>query len=114
INRAKRYYKKKDENRFIICRSLLKLVLSHCIQFDISKIKIDYHDNKKPYLPSHPLLYFNLSHSEEYALIVLSNRPIGVDIEHLNENYNFMNSLLYIFNITEASFIENAVDKKRA
>src|SRR5690606_10403395 len=113
INRAKRYYKKKDENRFIICRSLLKLVLSNCIQSDISKIKIDYHNNKKPYLASHPLLHFNLSHSDECALIALSNKPVGVDIEHINENHNFT-SFLSIFNSSEASFIENAVNKKHA
>lgn len=114
INRAKKYYKKKDENRFIICRSLLKIVLSHCIKCDISKIKIDYHNNKKPYLLSHPLLFFNLSHSEEYALIALSNRQIGVDIEHINKNYDYINSLLYIFSTAEASYIDNAVNKKHA
>jgi len=114
IDRAKRFYKKKDEDSFIICRGLLKIVLSRCIKSDISKIKIDYHNNKKPYLPSHPLLFFNVSHSKEYALIALSNSPIGVDIEHINENYDFINSLSYIFNTSEVSYIENAIDKKFA
>lgn len=114
IDRAKRYYKKKDENRFIICRGLLKFVLSLHTQWNVCDIKIDYLNNKKPYLPSHPSLFFNVSHSEEYALIALSNTPIGVDIEHMNENYDFINSLPYIFDSNEVSFIRNAIDKKFA
>src|SRR5690606_13878590 len=58
-------------------------------------------------------LHLNLSHSVECALIAFSNKPVGVDIEHINENHNFT-SFLSIFNSSEASFIENAVNKKHA
>ena len=35
----------------------------------------------KPYFKDHPELYFNLSHSGEFALCALSDAPVGVDIE---------------------------------
>lgn len=35
----------------------------------------------KPYLPDYPHLHFNWSHSGQLTLCVLSDRPVGVDIE---------------------------------
>lgn len=35
----------------------------------------------KPYFPEHPNLHFSLSHSEDFLLIAIGTRPVGVDIE---------------------------------
>lgn len=37
--------------------------------------------NGKPYLPEHPGLHFNLSHSGTLAMAVFSDREIGCDVE---------------------------------
>ncbi|MDP5158915.1 MAG: 4'-phosphopantetheinyl transferase superfamily protein [Flaviramulus sp.] len=112
--RAKRYHKEKDKSRFIICRSLLKVVLSIHTQANISEINLDYHKNKKPYLSSHPSTYFNVSHSQDYGLIAISNSLVGIDIEFINPDYDFMNGLEFICNFEELTFIKNAHDKKHA
>lgn len=39
-------------------------------------------DNGKLYLPDHPHLYFNLAHSEQYAVCAVADVAVGVDIEH--------------------------------
>lgn len=114
INSVNRYYKEADKNRFIICRSILKYLLSMHARMDVEHVKIDYLANKKPYLPSHPSLFFNVSHSENYALIAIANRPIGIDIEYINENFNFTPLLHDIFNDTEVSFIKKSQDKRHA
>lgn len=112
--RANKYYRKKDKSRFIICRSLLKLLLSIHTKITLSDIKIDYFKNKKPYLSSNPSVYFNVSHSEEFGLITISNHPVGIDIEFINLDYKLMNTLEYIFNKEEISYINNAQDKTLA
>lgn len=37
----------------------------------------------KPYFPDHPELYFSLSHTDGAALVGVSDRPVGVDIEKI-------------------------------
>lgn len=45
--------------------------------------------NGKPYFQEYPEIQFNLSHSGDYAVCVLHDRPVGVDIEqckHMKES----------------------------
>lgn len=37
--------------------------------------------NGKPYLPEHPEIHFNLSHSGDYVVCVLDDKMVGIDIE---------------------------------
>ena len=39
----------------------------------------------KPYLANYPDIYFNLSHSGEWAVCAISESPVGVDIQHCDE-----------------------------
>ncbi|GAA4819490.1 4'-phosphopantetheinyl transferase family protein [Litoribaculum gwangyangense] len=114
ITRVNRYYHETDKNRFIICRSILKYLLSKHTRLDIQDIEIDYQANKKPHLSSHPSTFFNISHSENYAFIAIANRPIGIDIEYINKNFNFTPLLQDIFSDIEISFIKNSQDKRQS
>lgn len=42
---------------------------------------IGFGEFKKPFLKSHPEIQFNLSHSGDYVVCVLSSDPIGIDIQ---------------------------------
>lgn len=44
-------------------------------------LEFTYGKSGKPYLRDYPLYYFNLSHSGEYVVCVISDREIGVDIQ---------------------------------
>ena len=114
LDRAERFHKKLDRNRFIICRSILKFVLAAHTKLDVKDIYLDYHLNKKPYLASHPWLHFNISHSEDFAVIAISRNMVGIDIEYISEDFNFTNLLPNIFNEKEILGIQNAVNKKHA
>lgn len=114
LDRTKRFHKKLDRNRFIICRSILKFVLAAHTKLDVKDIYLDYHLNKKPYLASHPWLHFNISHSEDFAVIAISRNTVGIDIEYISEDFNFTNLLPNIFNEKEILGIQNAVNKKHA
>jgi len=45
----------------------------------------DYGEAGKPYLPDHADIHFNISHCREAVVCVLSDRPVGVDIECISE-----------------------------
>ena len=42
-----------------------------------------YGENGKPYLPDHPDVHFNLSHSGEMAVAVFADTAVGCDIERI-------------------------------
>lgn len=114
IKKAKRFYKEIDKNRFIIYRSILKLLLGAYTKSDAKKIYLDYDFNKKPYLASHPWLHFNISHSEDYAAIAVSRKMIGLDIEYLSKDFKFTDLLPDIFDDHEREIIQNTDDKQNA
>ena len=45
----------------------------------------EYNEHGKPSIVGHPEIYFNLSHCKEAAICVISDKPIGVDVESLRE-----------------------------
>ena len=45
----------------------------------------EYNEHGKPSIVGHPEIYFNLSHCKEAAVCVISNHPIGVDVESIRE-----------------------------
>jgi 4'-phosphopantetheinyl transferase len=112
--RAERFHKEIDRNRFIICRSILKIVLAAHTSLEVKSIYFDYHFNKKPYLASHPEVCFNISHSEDYAVIALSRKKVGIDIEYISKDFNFTELLSDVFEDNELLEIQNADNKKYA
>lgn len=114
LNRAQRFHKELDKNRFVICRSILKIVLATHTNLDAKNIHLDYHFNKKPYLASHPCLHFNVSHSDDFAVIAISRTKVGIDIEYISEDFNFTNLLPDIFADNEILENQNAVNKRHS
>lgn len=110
-DRANRYHFTKDKNRFIICRALLKFLLSKHLGVDISEIILEVDINKKPYLPSHPSVYFNVSYSLDFAMIAIADHPVGIDIEYINKEFDFKDILPTVFQQHEMDEIENSRNK---
>lgn len=111
MSRAERFYFERDKNRFIICRALLKLILTEETKQDILNINIEAGINKKPYLTSHPQLFFNVSHSGDYAIIAIDNQPIGVDVEFIDAHQNVVEIMPEVFKNPEIDAVLNANDK---
>ena len=44
----------------------------------------EYGEHGKPTIAGHPEIYFNMSHCREAAICVLSDKPVGVDIESIH------------------------------
>ena len=45
----------------------------------------EYGEHGKPSIIGHPDIHFNFSHCREAAVCVISDRPVGVDIESIRE-----------------------------
>jgi 4'-phosphopantetheinyl transferase len=88
--RAARFVRPRDGRRFAICRGALRLILSRLTGYGPEEIAFSTGPGGKPGLSglSHgadePALHFNVSHSDDLALIAASpDRELGVDVERL-------------------------------
>lgn len=79
--RAARFIFERDRARFTVAHTALRQILATCTGGD-SAVEIRVAELGKPYLPGHPGIRFNLSHSGCYALAAVAHgREVGVDIE---------------------------------
>ncbi len=71
----------KMRRQYVFSRCLLKYAV---FKNGIKYTKILRDANGKPYFESREI-YFNISHSEEYIAVALSDRNIGVDVQKIQE-----------------------------
>jgi 4'-phosphopantetheinyl transferase len=82
--RARRFRFEVDRRRFVVCRGLLRQILSQWVAERPAQIHFAVNSYGKPFLPDWRVA-FNVSHSGGRALIaVTSGRELGVDIERIN------------------------------
>jgi len=66
----------------------------------------EYNEHGKPAIVGHPDIHFNLSHCKEAVACVISDHPVGIDVESLRE---YKDSLVrYTMNDEEICEIESA------
>ena len=66
----------------------------------------EYNEHGKPSIVGHPEIFFNLSHCKEAAICVVSDQPVGVDVESIRE---YRESLVnYTMNDEEIAQIKSA------
>lgn len=87
--RAEAFRFEQDRQRFIACRSAVRMILGCSLESRPSDIRFRYGPYGKPRVdlngPGAPL-YFNVSHSEHLALVAASRESeVGVDIEHVRD-----------------------------
>ncbi|MCR9192069.1 MAG: 4'-phosphopantetheinyl transferase superfamily protein [Gammaproteobacteria bacterium] len=83
--RASRYHFDRHRRRFTVARALLRLILGRYLQVDPKSIKFTTNDYGKPSVAEQTDLQFNLSHSQELALLAIGQtQPMGIDLEHFS------------------------------
>jgi 4'-phosphopantetheinyl transferase len=93
--KAKEFLSNKLASEFALCRSICKQLIANHLNSSIEEIEFKYTEKEKPYLTGNPI-FFNISHSKDYALIAIHNQNIGVDIEFMDKNIE-IKELMKIF-----------------
>jgi 4'-phosphopantetheinyl transferase len=97
IERADRFYFEKHRRRFIVARAAMRQVLGRYASIAPGKLAFSYGARGKPELaggplaggPKERLIQFNLSHSEDLALLaVAQGLVLGVDVELVNPEFS--------------------------
>jgi len=108
LKRARKYHQIKDSNRFIICRSFLKIIIAQRNHLKIPDICFEKSNNHKPFFPLDPSLFFNVSHAGDFALIAIGNCELGVDVEYINPQFQYDDILPTVFSADEIKFIHDS------
>jgi 4'-phosphopantetheinyl transferase len=109
IARAERLKNVEIANQQIICRGILRILLSRYLNMDPGKLEFNSDHYGKPYL-SNPLgsaITFNIAHSENVALFAFSkDANVGVDIEKMEIYRDFTGISRLVFSDEEQLFIQ--------
>jgi len=89
--RAVRYHRPVDRDRFIVGRGILRRVLSSYLALAPGQLQFTYNEYGKPAVSDDQndrALNFNLSHSAGLALYAITRgRVVGIDIEYIREDF---------------------------
>jgi 4'-phosphopantetheinyl transferase len=87
LQRAARFHFDKDSRHFIAARGWLRTVLARYLDTSPANLSFDYGAHGKPALSEAGDLRFNLSHSQDLALLAVSKkRDLGIDVECMKES----------------------------
>lgn len=69
------------QQRFVAAHLALRGLLATASGESAERLRITADRHGKPWLPDHPQLHFNFSHSGPWALLGVAATPLGIDIE---------------------------------
>ena len=72
----------------------------------------EYNEHGKPSIVGHPEIFFNLSHCKYAAVCVVSDQPVGIDVESIREYRDGL--VRYSMNDEEVRQIESSEHPDRA
>jgi 4'-phosphopantetheinyl transferase len=88
LERAARFHFEKHRRHFIVARGFLRSVIARYLDTRPETLRFAYGEYGKPALPDEHVLRFNLSHSNEVALLAVAlDAELGVDVEHIRADF---------------------------
>ena len=100
---------KQNADNMLIGEILAKVAIKKTFGINIAKQNFAYSEYGKPYLSNYPDVHFNISHSGEYVVCAVNDKPIGVDIQKIGE-YN-PDVAKRVCNEKELKQIKDSLDK---
>lgn len=112
--RAKRFHFIADYQRFTISHGILRTILAHYLNCHPQELQYTYSAHGKPELAGHPQLQFNLSHSQNRALIAVTwNTALGVDIESMVKPHDIDGIATRFFSTQESELLKKLTGQEK-
>ncbi|MBX9586653.1 MAG: 4'-phosphopantetheinyl transferase superfamily protein [Gammaproteobacteria bacterium] len=98
----------KHRRRYIISHAVMRTILADQLQIPIEKLVISTLEKGKPFIP-HNTLFFNLSHSEDLAVLAVSwQGNVGIDVEYMKNDLSTLDIGRRFFHPLEYDQLKNA------
>ena len=115
--RADKLKVKQKRKQFIVSRSVLRKLISNCIDKNYDEIKFYYAEHDKPFIKekhNNKTIKFNISHSEDYILIALTlENRVGIDIEKINKKIDAESLSKRFFSQNEYEYLKSIEINKK-
>ncbi|SEB09002.1 4'-phosphopantetheinyl transferase family protein [Pedobacter hartonius] len=100
---AARYHQKKDMLQFIVTRAALRFLLAEVISCRPEEVNIiTAAGHHKPQLSGKTGIYFNISHSNQRAVIAIGTGEIGIDLEYVQPDFEYLSVAEFAFSAMES------------
>ena len=106
-----RFKFEKDRHRKLASVLLLRLLVKKIL--GLSEFTVSKNAYGKPFLKDYSDFHFNLSHSGDWVVGVVSDRPVGIDIEQIRQMKNSMDVAKRFFSEKEYAFLVETEEKSR-
>jgi len=83
--KIEKFLNKEDKIRTLIGEMLIRTIIVSKLSILNKDIKFDINRYGKPYLQEYSTINFNISHSKDFVVCVIDDKPIGIDIEKVNQ-----------------------------
>jgi 4'-phosphopantetheinyl transferase len=110
LSKASKFLHLSDKKNYLVRKFFLRRILACFSTQAPEKLQFSQIGNRKPSLNN---IQFNVSHSKEYAVIVVHSNPIGVDIEYIDADFAFEPILQTCFDFEEQVFVANGEARLR-
>jgi 4'-phosphopantetheinyl transferase len=115
LARAESYSKPLLKWRYIEARGRLKCLLADYLDTSPNSVQIAQTEHGKPYLPNHPPLVFNVSHTANQLVIAVAGHcQLGVDIERIQPRPTLAALVKKCFSTSEAVYWQNLPESEKA
>jgi len=72
---------KQNADNMAVGAALAKYIVWKAFHIPTDKQNIAYGTHGKPYLRDYPNVHFNISHSGQYVVCAVADRPVGIDVQ---------------------------------
>lgn len=84
-HQIKNFVNELDKKRSVVAGLLLRKMLYYNFNLVHRELEFSIYKNGKPFLVNKPHIFFNISHSNDLVACSVSNKPIGIDIEKIED-----------------------------
>ena len=105
LEKLNRIVRQQDKDTFLVSNLMKKILCGKYLNILPEEVRLAEGDNKKPYLPDHPNLHFNTSHSGDWVVFIFSNYPCGIDLEKIQWDFDSSGVMDISFHQQEKEFV---------
>lgn len=114
LGRARRLLDPLKADRFVAARGRLRQLLARYTRTDPAALRFVYGTSGKPVLEGTWKIGFNLSHSQQWALLAIACQcEVGVDLEVIDPDLAFEAMALHFFSAAESAWLESFPPHRR-
>ncbi|WP_459500588.1 4'-phosphopantetheinyl transferase family protein [Bacillus sp. C1] len=81
--KIEKFINQKDSVRTLIGEILIRTIIAAELKIKNKDIKFQKNEYGKPSLKEYPEFHFNISHSGDFVVCAIDDKPIGIDIEEI-------------------------------